>query len=63
MTFGRASAAQVWFAYPKDPASWGEIQTVNDADSAMNVHEKAGPSPLTSNLSKISTWASKLYQT
>lgn len=33
-------AQYVWFAYPKDPASWGEIQADNDADSAMNVHEK-----------------------
>lgn len=33
--------AEVWFACPKDPASWGEIQIDHDADSTMNVHEKA----------------------
>ena len=32
--------AEVWFAYPKDPASWGELQSDYDSDSTMNVHEK-----------------------
>lgn len=32
--------AEVWFAYPKDPASWGELQADYDSDSTMNVHEK-----------------------
>jgi len=34
------SADYVWFAYPKDPASWGELQADYDSDSTMNVHEK-----------------------
>ncbi|CAK9021385.1 unnamed protein product, partial [Durusdinium trenchii] len=32
--------AQVWFAFPKDPASWGEMQTDAEGDATMNVHEK-----------------------
>ena len=33
------AAAKVWFASPRDPSTWGEIQSQYDAD-VMNVHEK-----------------------
>ena len=32
-------AIKVWFANPRDPSTWGEIQSQYDAD-VMNVHEK-----------------------
>lgn len=40
MRFYPNLVAEVWFAYPKDPASWGELQADYDSDSTMNVHEK-----------------------
>lgn len=37
---GEFDARFVWFAFPKDPASWGEMQTDAEGDATMNVHEK-----------------------
>jgi len=36
---GEEDDSYVWFVYPKDPSSWGEITSEYDQD-AMNVHEK-----------------------